>query len=73
MGLRIREDNGGGRAVPEPPLRGRLVEQLNVTGDGEGRPCGRWGKGEGMGVATRGAPMWREVGVGLFYVGGLLS
>ena len=30
-------DVGGRRAVPEPPLRGRLVERLNVTGDDEGR------------------------------------
>ena len=32
MGPRIREDNGEGRAVREPALRGRLVERLNVTG-----------------------------------------
>ena len=30
-------DVGGGRAVPEPPLRGRLVERSHVTGDDEGR------------------------------------
>ena len=28
-----RHDVGGRRAVPEPPLWGRLVERLNVTGD----------------------------------------
>ena len=31
---------GEGRAVPEPPLRGRLVERSHVTGDDEGRPYG---------------------------------
>ena len=35
-----RHDVGGGRAVCEPALWGRLVERLNVTGDGEGRPYG---------------------------------
>ena len=41
-----RHDVGGGRAVREPPLRGRLVERLNVTGDDEGRPYAGRGDGE---------------------------
>ena len=42
-----RDDVGGGRAVPEPPLRGRLATRSHVTGDDEGRPYVGRGDGEG--------------------------
>ena len=37
-----------GKGGSEPPLRGRLAETVNVTGDDEGRPYVGRGDGEGM-------------------------